>query len=76
MRRNSYCLPITLYCVRYDPYYCTVDPEYLWSLIQAAGGSVHSGLLGCFDFYVPERIIAMVMLTDIRLKIIESKSYL
>lgn len=76
MTQRTAELPITLYCVHYDPYYCTVDPEYLWSLIQAAGGGIHAGAAGCMDFYVPERIIAMIMLTDSKLKIIEAKSYL
>lgn len=65
---------ITLYCVRYDPYYCSQDPERLWSIIQAAGGSVHAGLLGQFDFYVPERIITQILLMDGGLSVIESKS--
>jgi hypothetical protein len=67
---------ITLYCVRYDPYYCDVDPESLWSFIQTAGGGVHAGAAGSLDFYVPERIIALVLLRDSGLKIVHKKSYL
>ena len=67
---------ITLYCVRYDPYYCDVDPEVLWECIQAYGGSVHAGAAGSLDFYVPERIITAILLRDSGLKVISSKSYI
>jgi len=76
MGPSTYTLPITLYCVHYDPYYCSVDPEYLWSLIQSKGGAAHTGMLGCVDFYVPKELIALVMLTDSNLKILTAKSYL
>jgi len=67
---------ITLYCVRYDPYLCDCDPETLWGFIQGAGGGVHAGVLGQLDFYVPERLIALVLLRDSGLRVIESKSYI
>ena len=67
---------ITVYCVRYDPYVCEVDPELLWESVQAAGGWVSSRPAGCFDFYVPERIISFVLLRDSALKIVENRSYI
>ena len=67
---------ITLYCVRYDPFYCECDPERIWEFVQAAGGSVHAGAAGSLDFYVPERIISLVLLRDSGLKIVHKKSYL
>ncbi len=70
---NSY---ITLYCVCYDPFYCDVDPERLWAVVQRSGGSVHAGAAGCLDFYVPERIITQILLMDPGLKIQHAKSYI
>ena len=67
---------ITLYCVRYDPYYCDVDPERLWSVVQRSGGSVSSGAAGILDFYVPASIITQVVLMDSGLAIKHSKSYI
>jgi len=67
---------ITLYCVRYDPFYCSLDPERLWEVVQRSGGSVHAGAAGCLDFYVPERIITQVVLMDSGLKIKHAKSYI
>ena len=67
---------ITLYCVRYDPFYCNADPERLWTIVQRSGGSVHAGAANCLDFYVPERIIAQVMLMDSGLRIQHAKSYI
>lgn len=67
---------ITLYCVRYDPFYCDVDPERLWAVIQRSGGSVHAGAAGILDFYVPAQIITQVILMDAGLSIKHSKSYI
>ena len=67
---------ITLYCVTYDPYYCDIDPERLWAVVQRSGGSVHAGAANCMDFYVPERIITQIMLMDPGLKIRHAKSYI
>ncbi len=65
---------ITLYCVRYDPYYCSVDPERIWAIVQRSGGSVHAGSMGILDFYVPERIITQIALMDSGLRIDHSRS--
>ena len=67
---------ITLYCVRYDPYYCSVDPERLWEVIQRSGGSVHAGPVGILDFYVPERVITQIVLMDAGLSIRTADSYI
>lgn len=68
---------ITLYCVSYDPYRCTCDPERIWSIVERSGGSVCAGSVqGHLEFYVPERVITQVMLMDSSLKIRESKSYI
>ena len=67
---------ITLYCVRYDPYYCDADPERLWAVVQRAGGSVHAGPVGILDFYVPESIITQVVLMDSGLTIKHDRSYI
>ena len=61
--------------MHYDPYYCTVDPEYIWSLIQHMGGAAQASMLGAVDFYVPKQLISMIMLLDPKLRILESKSY-
>ena len=74
MTSNPY--QITLYCVRYDPYLCSIDPERIWEIVQRSGGSVHAGAAGCLDFYVPERIITQIILMDSGLSILESKSYI
>jgi hypothetical protein len=60
---------ITLYCVRYDPYYCTCDSERLWEIVQRSGGSVSAGPVGILYFYVPERIISQIALMDSGLRI-------
>lgn len=67
---------ITTYCVRYDPYYCTVDPERLWAVIQRSGGHVHAGAVGILDFYVPESIITQIVLMDAGLSIRSEDSYI
>lgn len=68
---------ITLYCVRYDPWRCSCDPESIWRIVQGVGGSCHAGAVqGSMDFYVPESVISMVLLLDSGLKIIESNSYI
>ena len=67
---------ITLYCVRYDPYYCTVDPETIWQSIRDHGGGCHSRPAGSLDFYVPASLISLVLLRDSALKIVESNSYI
>lgn len=60
---------ITQYCVRYDPYYCDVDPERLWEIVQRHDGRVHAGAVGILDFYVPESIITQVLLMDSGLRV-------
>jgi len=60
---------ITMYCVRYDPYICDVDPERLWEVVQRSGGGVHAGAVNLLDFYVPREIITQVLLMDSQLKI-------
>jgi hypothetical protein len=70
---NSY---ITLYCVRYDPFYCKSDSERIWRMVSQSGGSCHAGAANILDFYVPEKIIAMVMLLDPGLKIQHARSYI
>jgi hypothetical protein len=67
---------ITLYCVRYDPFYCTSDPERLWEIVQRSGGSVHAGAMNILDFYVPERVITQVMLMDSGLRLRTEDSYI
>ena len=66
---------ITLYCVRYDPFYCDCDPERIWEFVQAAGGGVHAGPAGILDFYVPDSVISLVLLRDSGLKVNWKKSY-
>jgi hypothetical protein len=60
---------ITTYCVRYDPYYCDIDPERIWTLIQLHDGRVHAGAVGMLDFYVPEPLITQVLLMDAGLRV-------
>jgi len=67
---------ITLYCVRYDPFYCRSDPERIWRLLQGHGGHCHAGSMGSMDFYVPECLITQVMLMDSGLKIRTEDSYI
>ena len=67
---------ITQYCVVYDPYYCTTDPERIWTIVQRHGGSVHAGAVGTMDFYVPEPIITQVLLMDAGLRVKHKKSYI
>jgi len=67
---------ITLYCVRYDPFYCSKDPERLWAVVQRSGGSVHAGAAGILDFYVPEKIITQILLMDTGLSVKHKKSYI
>ena len=67
---------ITLYCVRYDPYYCKTDPERLWTVVERSGGHVSTGSVGILDFYVPASIITQVLLMDSALSIKHSKSYI
>jgi hypothetical protein len=67
---------ITLYCVRYDPYHCAVDPERLWAVVQRSGGSVHAGSMGILDFYVPDSIITQVVLMDSELRVLHDRSYI
>lgn len=68
---------ITLYCVRYDPFYCSCDPESIWSIVQRSGGSCHAGAVqGSMDFYVPADLISIVLLMDAGLKIHWKKSYI
>ena len=67
---------ITLYCVRYDPYYCDCDPERLWAVVQRSGGHVSSGAAGILDFYVPASIITQVLLMDSALSLRTEDSYI
>lgn len=67
---------ITLYCVLYDPYYCEVDPERIWTLIRDSGGGCHAGALGQLDFYVPADLISIVLLMDGGLRVNFKKSYI
>jgi hypothetical protein len=67
---------ITLYCVRYDPYYCSVDPERLWRVVERSSGHVHAGSVGILDFYVPESVITQIMLMDAGLRVLEDRSYI
>lgn len=68
---------ITLYCVEYHSYRCSIDPQRIWTIVESAGGSVHAAAVqGDLDFYVPERIISLVMLLDPALKINSRKSYI
>lgn len=67
---------ITLYCVRYDPYCCEVDPERIWRLIQDQGGGANASVSGAIDFYVPVNLISMVLLMDSKLRVNWSKSYI
>jgi hypothetical protein len=60
---------ITQYCVRYDPYYCAIDPERIWTLVQRHDGRVHAGAVGILDFYVPESLITQVLLMDAGLRV-------
>lgn len=75
LRLGSDMMLITLYCVRYDPYYCSVDPERIWTIIQDCGGCIHAGPVGSMDFYVPERLISVVMLLDPGLRLRLEHSY-
>jgi hypothetical protein len=67
---------ITSYCVRYDPYYCSVDPERLWEIVQRSGGHVHAGPLNILDFYVPTGIITQILLMDAGLSVRTQDSYI
>jgi len=67
---------ITLYCVTYDPFYCTVDPETLWKVVQQSGGSVHVSVANCLDFYVPPQIITQILLMDPALRLRYDRSYI
>jgi hypothetical protein len=67
---------ITLYCVRYDPYYCNSDPERLWEIVQRSGGHISTGPVGILDFYVPASIITQVLLMDSALSLRTEDSYI
>jgi len=67
---------ITLYCVRYDPYRCDIDPERIWHVVQRHDGRVHAGAVGILDFYVPEPIITQILLMDAGLRVKHKKSYI
>jgi hypothetical protein len=67
---------ITSHCVRYDPYYCSIDPERLWEVIQRSGGHVHAGPLNILDFYVPTPIITQILLMDSGLSVRTEDSYI
>ena len=67
---------ITLHCVRYDPYYCKIDPERLWTVVERSGGHCHAGPVGIIDFYVPASIITQVLLMGTGLKLRTEDSYI
>jgi hypothetical protein len=67
---------ITTYCVRYDPYYCAIDPERIWHVVQRHDGRVHACAMGILDFYVPEPIITQILLMDAGLRVKHKKSYI
>jgi hypothetical protein len=67
---------ITLYCVRYDPYYCKSDPERLWRVVERSGGHCHAGAVGIIDFYVPASIITQVLLMGVGLQLRTADSYI
>ena len=67
---------ITLYCVRYDPNHCDIDPERIWTVIQRHDGRVHAGAMGMLDFYVPESLITQVLLMDSGLRVRYDRSYI
>jgi hypothetical protein len=67
---------ITLYCVRYDPFYCKSDPERIWLVVERSGGHVYAGPVGILDFYVPEKIITQVILMDSGLSVRMNDSYI
>ena len=72
-----YTESITMYCVRYDAYFCQVDPERLWEVVQRSGGGVSAmELQGYLDFHVPAAIITQVMLMDSGLKVRLQDSYI
>ena len=66
---------ITIYCVRYDPYYCDCDPERVWEITQRSGGYVHAGAVNDLDFYVPAAVITQVLLMDSGLQVRIQDSY-
>ena len=68
-------IPISVHCVRYDPIQCDVDPEQVWQLVQSAGGHVQNVNYGIIDFYVPDRILSLVILMDKNLKPVQRLSY-
>jgi hypothetical protein len=67
---------ITLYCVRYDPYYCDSDPERLWAIVHRLGGHISTAPFGIIDFYVPERVITQILLMDAGLRVRIQDSYI
>jgi hypothetical protein len=67
---------VTSYCVLYDPYRCSIDPERIWGLIQGCGGGAMSSAAGAIDFYVPADLISIVLLMDGGLRIHWKKSYI
>ena len=67
---------ITSHCVRYNPYYCTVDPERLWQVVARSGGHVHAVVGGILDFYVPPSIITQIILMDSGLRLRTGDSYI
>jgi len=67
---------ITLYCVRYNPFYCKSDPERIWRVIEPSGGSVHALVGGIMDFYVPAHIITQVIMMDSGLRLRTADSYI
>lgn len=70
-----YPAAISLYCVQYDPYSCSCDPERIWGLIQGLGGAAEYAAVGRINFFVPASLISLVQLMDAGLKINWKKSY-
>ena len=67
---------ITLYCVHYDPYRCSCDPESVWRVIQDHGGAAHAAAVGMIDFYVPRQFITHILLLDAGLSVRKGDSYI
>jgi len=67
---------ITTYCVVYDPYYCTIDPDRIWQLLQDHNGAAHVGAVGRIHFYVPSKLITQVLLMESGLIVKERDCYI
>lgn len=56
--------------IRYSPYTCDVDPEVIWSHVQASGGHIAIRGDAC-DFTCDPATATLVLLMDPALKIVE-----